>query len=89
MPYAIYILQSLLDQSFYVGSSADPFDRLEKHNRPHMGYTASRQPWKLVFVQWLPDKTQALKLERIVKAKKSKQFLQNMILSQDNDLNKS
>ncbi len=87
MPHAIYILQSEADGSYYIGSSADPVDRLAKHNRPHKGYTASRQPWKLVFIQWLPDKTQALKLERTLKAKKSKDFLFQLILSQDNDLN--
>ncbi len=87
MPHAIYILQSEAGGSFYIGSSAAPVDRLAKHNRPHKGYTASRQPWKLVFIQWLPDKTQALKLERTLKAKKSKDFLFQLILSQDNDLN--
>jgi putative endonuclease len=47
--YSVYILQSEMDGSYYVGSSADPVDRLAKHNRPHKGYTASKQPWKLGF----------------------------------------
>ncbi|NVJ85437.1 MAG: GIY-YIG nuclease family protein, partial [Algoriphagus sp.] len=40
MDFYVYILQSELDGSFYVGVSSDPEDRLAKHNRPHKGYTA-------------------------------------------------
>ncbi|HMQ46872.1 MAG TPA: GIY-YIG nuclease family protein [Saprospiraceae bacterium] len=38
-PYSVYILQSEMDDSYYVGFSADPVDRLAKHNRLHQGYT--------------------------------------------------
>ncbi len=84
--YAVYILQSEMDGSYYVGSSADPVDRLAKHNRPHKGYTASKQPWKLVFVQWLENKTLAQKMERHIKAMKSRKYLEDLIGAVANQL---
>jgi len=84
--YSVYILQSEMDGSYYVGSSADPVDRLAKHNRPHKGYTASKQPWKLIFVLWLENKTMAQKKERHIKAMKSKKYLEDLIGSIANEL---
>ncbi|NBA89213.1 GIY-YIG nuclease family protein, partial [Emticicia sp. CRIBPO] len=45
----IYILQSQKDQSFYIGSSADPYARLTKHNNSKTGYTAKKKPWSIVY----------------------------------------
>ena len=41
--YFTYILQSQKDLSYYIGSSNDPERRLEKHNKPHKGYTARKK----------------------------------------------
>ena len=50
-PHYTYIIQSDKDQSYYIGSSKDPEKRLVKHNKPHKGYTARKQPWKLIVTE--------------------------------------
>jgi putative endonuclease len=76
--YYVYILQSIKDQSFYIGYSKDPKARLEKHNRPHKGYTARKQPWEIFFIEQYQTKEEALQRERFIKKQKSKQFILNL-----------
>ena len=79
MSYYTYIIQSEKDDSNYIGSSKDPVDRLLKHNRKHKGYTARKQPWKLVWTELHTDKYEALKKEKYLKRQKSKLFLEALI----------
>ena len=79
MDHFVYILLSEKDGSFYIGSSKDPFQRLLKHNAPHKGYTAKKQPWKIVYTEKLEDKRSALKREKFLKSQKSHEFLLNLI----------
>ena len=74
-----YILQSDKDGSFYVGYSENPQKRLIKHNSAKTGYTARKQPWKLVYTEEYNTKTEALKRERFIKAQKSRVFIMNLI----------
>ncbi|MBS9526023.1 GIY-YIG nuclease family protein [Litoribacter ruber] len=79
MAYFLYILQSLKDSSYYIGSTENPEERLEKHNRPHKGYTGKKQPWVLVYTEVFPNKTDALKRELYLKRMKSKALIANLI----------
>ncbi|WP_087941528.1 GIY-YIG nuclease family protein [Algoriphagus faecimaris] len=82
MEYFVYILQSQMDGTLYIGSSADPHSRLEKHNRPHRGYTGKKQPWKLLYTEKYSSKKEALIREKFLKAQKSRSFLLNLIQNQ-------
>ncbi len=79
MSHYTYILQSEKDGSFYIGCSENPERRLEKHNLPHKGYTAKKQPWKLVYSEGFEDKTEALKRENFLKRQKSKDFILRLV----------
>jgi putative endonuclease len=79
MPHFIYILQSLKDNSFYIGSSQDPEERLIKHNKANTGYTARKKPWKIVYVEKFESKTEALKREKFLKAQKNSLFYISLI----------
>ena len=79
MSHFVYIIQSDKDGSFYIGASSDPVTRLQRHNAPHQGYTAGKQPWKIVYTEECPDKASALKRERFLKAQKSREFLLRLI----------
>ncbi|GHB28517.1 GIY-YIG nuclease family protein [Mongoliitalea lutea] len=70
MAFFVYIIQSVKDNSFYIGVSSNPEERLLKHNRPHKGYTARKQPWILVYTEAFATKTKALKRENFIKAQK-------------------
>ena len=79
MAFYTYILQSEKDGSFYIGSSSDPEERLLKHNRNHQGYTARKQPWRLVWKEVHDDKSSAIKREKFLKKQKSRSYLEDLI----------
>ncbi|WP_296700015.1 GIY-YIG nuclease family protein [Algoriphagus sp.] len=79
MSYYTYIIQSKKDLSFYIGSCQDPQERLLKHNGKHNGYTARKQPWKLVWIELYKSKSEAFKREKYLKKQKSKLFLEKLI----------
>lgn len=79
MRYSVYILQSKKDESFYIGYSADPIKRLDKHNTAKKGYTASKKPWKIVYTEGFDTKTEAIKREKFLKRQKNTAFYQKLI----------
>ena len=78
----VYIIQSQLDQSYYIGYSADPESRLIKHNKANKGYTARKKPWQLVYTKGYETKAEALKREKFIKAQKSRVFIEKLIKEQ-------
>ena len=79
MVYFVYIIESEIDGTYYVGASQDPMARLEKHNSNHKGFTARKQPWKLVYTETYQNKTEALRREVFLKKQKSREFLETLI----------
>ena len=79
MAHYVYIIESEVDGTYYIGSSADPSKRLEKHNSPHKGFTGRKQPWKLVYTETYETKTEAIKRENFLKKQKSREFLAILI----------
>ena len=79
MTFAVYIIQSEKDGSFYIGYSQDPARRLEKHNSANTGYSARKKPWKLVYTEFFETKTEAIKREKFLKKQKNREFYLNLI----------
>jgi putative endonuclease len=79
--FYIYILYSLSSKAFYIGYSNDPIRRLEEHNtRPFNTYTSKFRPWTLAAVfKCGPSKKEAAKLERFIKAQKSRKLIEQLI----------
>jgi len=77
--FYLYILQSQKDGSYYIGYSANPQQRLLKHNNSLSGYTSRKKPWALVYTQAYATKTEAIKRERFIKAQKSRVFIEKLI----------
>jgi putative endonuclease len=67
MGYYVYILESLVDGTYYKGSTEDPLRRLEEHNSGLSRYTSSKTPWKLVYVEELSSKREMFIRERKLK----------------------
>ncbi|PZR29021.1 MAG: endonuclease [Citrobacter freundii] len=67
MPHYVYILQSQLDLSFYKGYSENPKHRLLQHNDGQTPSTRHLRPWKLVYVELLNSKRDALIREKNLK----------------------
>lgn len=70
MPYFVYILQSLKDGSYYIGSTQDLDARVERHNQGRSSYTKARRPWKLVYSEEHPDRFSAVRFENEVRSRK-------------------
>jgi len=65
--YYVYIIESITDGTLYKGFSMDFLQRLEDHNAGKSQYTATKIPWKLVFVQQFETKREALQREKSLK----------------------
>lgn len=79
--FFIYILQSEIDNSFYIGYSKDVDRRLKQHNEGESNYTSRKMPWKIVYVEKAETKFIALKREKFLKNQKSKDFYNRLINS--------
>lgn len=67
MTFYVYILKSLIDQSYYKGFTEDPIIRLKRHNNGESKYTRTKMPWQLVYVQSFESKREALQREKHLK----------------------
>ena len=68
MTFTCYMLECS-DGTYYTGWSTDPERRVRQHNSGKGArYTRSRRPVRLVYVEECPDKSAALKRERVIKA---------------------
>ena len=86
--FFVYILQSLKDFSLYIGQCDDLDKRMSKHFDGFSKYTASKGPWRLVYFEMVDTRAEALKREKEIKAMKSHQYIQSLILNW-NKLNNS
>ena len=67
MDYFVYIIQSEKSGLFYKGYTSYPVLRLEEHNNGQSRYTSNKGPWKMVYLEKMPDKRTALIRERQLK----------------------
>ena len=79
MPHYVYILKSLKDGTFYVGSTQDLSERLNRHNQGRTKYTKPKRPWELVYHEEHPDRSSAVKRELEIKTRKSKRFIEKLL----------
>ena len=63
----MYILKSLKDDRYYIGSTEDVSKRLLYHNQGRQRSTKNRIPFTLVYTEKHPDKLAALRREKTIK----------------------
>ncbi|MCU0375861.1 MAG: GIY-YIG nuclease family protein [Chitinophagaceae bacterium] len=80
MYYVVYILWSVSVQKFYIGQTQDLENRLMEHNAGEGRFTRLGRPWVLVYQQACVSRTEAMLLEKKIKARGAKRFLS------DNDI---
>ncbi len=79
MSYQVYILQSEIDGTYYVGSTQDINARLERHNQGRSKYTRPKRPWQLVFSESHPDRSSAVKRELQIKNRRSRKYIESLV----------
>ena len=80
MWYTYIIYSEKLDR-FYIGYTDNLSWRLERHNQGWGRFTKGGIPWELVYFEKYQTKQEALKREREIKSKKSRKYIENLILS--------
>ena len=82
MNFTVYILFSKLLNKFYIGfSSLTVKERLTYHLSNHKGFTSKAKDWEIVWSTSLNDKTEALTIEKKIKKRGAKRFLNDIIKS--------
>ena len=77
--YFVYILQSIVDRSFYIGYTSNIVNRLNEHNYGRTRYTKLKRPWMLIYKEEYKMRSEALKREKYLKKLKSKEYLKKII----------
>jgi putative endonuclease len=79
MAYYLYIIQSQIDKSFYIGTTQCLEARLLRHNQGRSRYTRAKKPWCLVYFEKHPDRSSAMKKEYALKRQKRTEFIEALI----------
>ena len=77
--YYLYILKSLNDNSFYVGSTKNLVNRFKQHNQGKSKYTKTKKPWKIVYYELYNNYVQAFRREKEIKSCKKRKVIENLI----------
>jgi putative endonuclease len=85
MGYCVYILYSAKIDRYYVGMREDLDKRLVYHNHPisPSKFTSKGVPWVIYFSIRCSTKSQSLRLERLIKSKKSRGFIESLPIQPD------
>ena len=75
MSWFVYILYSETHNLYYNGESEFPKERLKAHNNNLSDYTRNKGPWKLMYVEHLENRSEALKREKQLKKLKHRSIL--------------
>ena len=81
--FYLYLIQSEVDSSFYIGYTSNLELRIKQHNKGESIYSRRKKPWKLVYSEELENKTSALKREKFLKKQKNKDFYYQLIKTLD------
>ncbi|MDD4937994.1 MAG: GIY-YIG nuclease family protein [Candidatus Shapirobacteria bacterium] len=83
----IYILKSIKNKRFYIGSTTDIQRRLIEHNSGRSKYTSFTRPFELIFSQKFNSISIARKVEFKIKQFKSKKVIIKIIESGEIKIN--
>jgi len=78
MTYYVYILQAG-DGTFYTGQTKDPENRLKRHNAGRVRSTKIKTPWRIVHTERFATRTEAMKREKQIKARKSRAYIESLV----------
>jgi putative endonuclease len=79
-----YILQSETTGKLYTGQTSDLERRLREHNDEEIGrqrFTRKQSgPWRLLYSEEMPTRTEALKREKYLKTGKGREWIKQSVL---------
>ena len=66
--YFVYLIQSELDNSLYIGYTTNLKQRLNKHNQKQVTSTKNKVPWRLLYFEGFKDRFDAKNREVYLKS---------------------
>ncbi|MCH8199699.1 MAG: GIY-YIG nuclease family protein [Chloroflexi bacterium] len=76
--YTVYVLRNL-EGRLYIGQTADIARRVRHHQEGDAGWTRSRGPWELVYIEQFDDRASAMRRERNLKRGGTNQALRRLV----------
>jgi putative endonuclease len=76
-----YLLESLIDKSWYIGYTADLKSRFFSHNKGENLATKNKKPWKLIYYEAYLNRNDALGRERFLKSGSGRKFLKKQLIN--------
>ncbi len=77
--YIVYIIQSEVDKTHYIGHAENVKQRLKQHNAGRVHSTKSKRPWKIVYAERYDTKSEAYNRELQIKAYKGGEAFKRLI----------
>ena len=75
----VYILRSLKDKKFYIGSTNNLTRRIEEHNVGRVRSTKNRIPFILIYWEGCLNKKEAIIREKYLKTAWGKRYVKNRL----------
>ena len=86
MMFQTYILYSDSIDRYYTGhTTVGTAKRLDRHNNGSNPSTKAGIPWQLKYCKSFGSKSEAIKWEKTIKRQKSRNFIENLINSDENE----
>ena len=79
--YYVYILYSAKADRYYTGQTENLELRLQSHNIGLVTSTQAYGPWKLKYSEAYETRSEAMRREREIKARKSRRYIEELIAS--------
>ncbi|MEK9170300.1 MAG: GIY-YIG nuclease family protein [Patescibacteria group bacterium] len=79
MFYYVYVIQSLKNDSLYVGYTADLKERFQEHNRGLNFSTKPYKPWQLIHYEAYRNKQDAERREKFLKTGQGSRLLKRLL----------
>lgn len=76
----VYVIESLLDNTWYTGMALDANKRLIEHNSGKNRFTKGHRPWKLIYTETHSNWVEARVREKYFKSAAGKTFLRKNFL---------
>jgi putative endonuclease len=77
--FQVYIIYSKVLDQYYVGFSGNLDDRLFRHNNSGSKSTKRASDWTLVYEKNYATRSEAMKREKEIKGKKSRQYIERLV----------
>ena len=85
MSYYTYIIESEASGKLYIGQTNNLENRIVRHKLGKSNYTRNKGPWRLLFAVKLETRSEAMLLEKKLKAFKNPEKVKHWIKNQQTD----